>query len=490
MEKNQLKTVTEIFSEAWDLYKSKAVSIVLVAIISLLVSALVLVGGATAAFFALGGQPFFAGDLRELLMNPKVLGAGVLLLLSSILLASWSQAAVLTATVRQDSSIPGVLIKSWKYAFPLLWITSLYVGIITAGITFFVLPGLILALSLSFCFFSMADENRTGIDALLASRFYVRGHWWNTLFKLLLVWIPALFINLIPFPFVPQILTLFFTPFLMLYTARVYSDLKECAEESEPSLGLGWLWVLFGVFGFLLPLLTVIGSIVALGPQLPEIIKQVQTNANQALGRELFPQILDDSRKNPDKKPGKPPLVRQLPSINGFLVWRDPIGDTHNPLLDIKEVSAKGEQDNLILAITMIRPFSDYFLSAKPGNFDSLVSFYLDTDTNRATGGTPFKQDQRRNGYDLDVQVQLVVQQGKNTSGRAEASLYQLSTNERRSIGTLDKNAVTVSGDTVTIRVPYTQLKAASGDIIRVCYQEAAQEKGRSLAKDKLVPLK
>jgi hypothetical protein len=54
----------------------------------------------------------------------------------------------------------------------------------------------------------------------------------------------------------------------------------------------------------------------------------------------------------------------------------------------------------------------------------------------------------------------------------------------------LDKNAVTVSGDTVTIRVPYTQLKAASGDIIRVCYQEAAQEKGRGLAKDKLVPLK
>lgn len=490
MEKNQLKTVTEIFSEAWDLYKSKAVSIVLVAIISLLVSALLLAGGAAAAFFSLGGQPFFTGDLRELLMNPKILGAGVLLALSSIILASWSQAAVLTVTIRQDISIPGTLIKSWKYAFPLLWITCLYIGIITAGTVLLLIPGLLLALSMSFCFFSMVDEDRAGIDALLASRFYVRGHWWNTLFKLLLIWIPALCINLIPVPFIPQILSLLFTPFLMLYTVSVYSDLKESAEEEEPPLGLGWLWVLFGVFGFFLPLLAIIGSIVALGPQLPEIIKQVQTNVNQTLGTELFPQTQDDSRKKIDRKTGKPPLVRQLPSINGFLVWRDPIGDTRNPLLDIKEVSAKGEQGNLTLAITMIRQLSDYFLSVKAGDFDSLISFYLDTDTNRATGGTPFEQDRKRNGYDLDVHVQLIAQQGENTSGRAEVSLYQLSANERRSIGTLDKNAVTVSGDTVTIHLPYSQLKAASGDVIRVCYREAAQEKGRGLAKDKLVPLK
>ncbi|MCI5120440.1 MAG: hypothetical protein D3908_04445 [Candidatus Electrothrix sp. AUS4] len=381
------------------------------------------------------------------------------------------------------------LIKSWKYAFPLLWITSLYIGIITAGITLFILPGLILALSLSFCFFNMVDEDRAGIDALLASRFYVRGHWWNTLFKLLLIWIPALLINLIPFPFVPQILSLLFTPFLMLYTASVYSDLKECAEESEPPLGLGWLWVLFGVFGFFLPLLAIIGSIVALGPQLPELIKQVQTNVNQTLGRELFPQIQDDSGKKLDKKPGKPPLVRQLPSINGFLVWRDPIGDTHNPLLDIKEVSAKGNQGVLTLSITMIRPLSDYFLSVEAGAFDSLVSFYLDTDGNQATGGTPFKQE--KSGYDLDVQVQLVAEQGENTSGRAEVNLYQLSVNERRSIGTLGQDAVTVSGDTVTVRLSYDQLKVTPGETISICYWEAAQKQaGGLLAKPKQLPLK
>ena len=109
---------------------------------------------------------------------------------------------------------------------------------------------------------------------------------------------------------------------------------------------------------------------------------------------------------------------------------------------------------------------------------------------NEATGDTPFEQEGKKNGYDLDVQVQLVAQQGGNTSGRAEVSLYQLSANKRRSIGTLDKNAVTVSGDTVTIRLPYGQM-GAPGDTVRICYREAAQEQESGFsAKDKLVPLK
>ncbi|MCI5157681.1 MAG: hypothetical protein D3906_04435, partial [Candidatus Electrothrix sp. AUS1_2] len=349
----------------------------------------------------------------------------------------------------------------------------------------------VLALSMSFCFFSMADEDRGGIDALLASRFYVRGHWWNTLFKLLLIWPPAILIGLIPSLTGGLILSLLFSPFLMLYTASVYHDLKECAEDTEPSFGFGWFWVLFGTFGFFLPLLALIGTLVALGPQLPEIIRQVQTNVNQTLGTEIFPRTETDSRKIPDKKTGKPPLVRQLPSVDGFLIWRDPIGDTHNPLLDIKEVSAKGDQGELTLSVTMIRPLSDYFLSVKPGDFDSLIGFYLDTDMNETTGGTPFAQEREKSGYDLDVQVQLVAQQGGNTAGKAEASLYQLSANARRSRGTLNKNAVTVSGDTVTIRLPYNQLKTAPGDTIRICYREAAQEQKSSFsARDKLVPLR
>ncbi|MCI5124482.1 MAG: hypothetical protein D3925_08405 [Candidatus Electrothrix sp. AR5] len=386
----------------------------------------------------------------------------------------------------------GGLITSWKYIFPLLWISSLYVGIVITGSVFFIIPGLVLALSMSLCFFIMVEEERTGIDALLASRLYIRGHWWNTLFKLLLVWILSILLSLAPLPVGP-ILSLLFAPFLMLYTVTIYRDLKECSGKVDPSAGLGWFWVLLGVFGFFLPLLAVIGSIVALGPQLPEIIKQVQTEVNRTLGADVFPQPKNDARKSIDKREIKVPIVRQLPSVDGFLIWRDPIGDAHNSLLDIKEVSAKGEQGELLLTITMTRPLSAYFLTVEAEDFDPLISFHLDTDANRATGGTPFGQQQKRGGYDLDVQVQLVAQQkknGKSGSGGVEVNFYQINGHERVFFGSLDKKAVTVSGDTVTLRLPYSQLELISGDTVRICYREAAQEQGGRLAKDKLVPLK
>ncbi|WLE96346.1 MAG: hypothetical protein QTN59_16900 [Candidatus Electrothrix communis] len=492
MEKDQLKNTYEIFSETWTLYKSSVISIGLVSLVSLFVSIMLLIGGGTAAFFALGGQPYFTGDPQKILLNPLVIGTGILLLFVASLLITWCHTAVLTATVQQERSVMGNLITSWKYIFPLLWISSLYVGIVITGSVFFIIPGLILALSMSLCFFIMVEEERTGIDALLASRLYIRGHWWNTLFKLLLVWVLSILLGLAPLPVGP-ILSLLFAPFLMLYTVTVYHDLKECSGEVDPSSSSGWFWVLLGVFGFLLPLLAFIGSIVALGPQLPEIIKQVQTEVNRTLGTDIFPQPQNDARNSIDAKDIKVPIVRQLPSVDGFLIWRDPIGDTHNPFLDIKEVSAKGDQGGLLLTITMTRPLSAYFLAVKAGDFDPLISFYLDTDTNRATGGTPFRQQQERDGYDLNVQVQLVAQQEGNArgvSGGAEVSLYQIDGNERRSFGTLDKKAVTVSGDTVTVRLPYSRLETKSGNTVRICYREAAQEQGGRLAKDKLVPLK
>ncbi|RWX46554.1 hypothetical protein H206_00300 [Candidatus Electrothrix aarhusensis] len=495
MEKNQLKNIPEIFSATWALYKNRVIPLAIVSLLSLLVSIMLLLSGGAAAFFSLGGQPFFTGDPQEILLNPAVIGTGALLLLVAFLLMTWCHAAILTVAVRQDISIISGLVRSWKYVFPLPWISSLYVGIVIAGSLFLVIPGLALALSMSLCFFVMVEEERTGIDALLASRLYIRGHWWNTLFKFLLIWILSLAISLLPFPVGP-ILSLLFTPFLMLYMVTVYHDLKECSGEVDPSFGSGWCWVLSGVFGFLLPLLAFIGSIVALGPQLPEIIKQVKTEVNRTLGTNIFPQPQADSKESVDERENiKVPIVRQLPSVDGFLIWRDPIGDTYNPFLDIKEVSAKGDQGELMLTITMTRSLSAYFLTVKAGDFDPLISFYLDTDINKATGGTPFGQQQGRNGYDLDIQVQLVVKQEKNAksaSGEIDVSLYQIDGNERRSFGMLDKKGVTVSGDTVTVRLPYSQLKVAPGDTARICYREAAQEQGqgRGLAKDKLVPLK
>ena len=492
MGRGQLKRIDEIFSETWALYTSRVIPVALVSLLSLLVSSLLLVGGGATAFHALGGQPFFSGDPQEILLDPALLGTGVLLFLLAVLLISWCHAAVLTVTVRQEIGVLHGLTTSWKYAFSLLWISSLYVGIVTAGSFLFLLPGLVLALSMSLCFFIMVEEERPGIDALLASRLYIRGHWWSTLVKFFLVWALSVLIALLPFPAGPVLLFLF-APFPLLYMVTVYHDLKACVdEELAPSFGFGWLWVLFGVFGFFLPLLAVIGSIIAFGPQLPEIIRQARTELNQTLGTDLFPRPQADSEQLIDEKKGNIPFVQRVPSVDGFLVWRDPIGDTHNRLLDVKEVSAKGEQGELILTVNMTRSLSSYFLAVEDGDFAPLISFYLDTDMNRATGGTPFGQQPGRNGYDLDIQINLIARQGekkKNASGEIEVSVYRLDGDERRSVEAPNKKTATVSGDTVTVRLPYYQLGVKPDNTVRICYREAAEEQGHDLAEDKMVPL-
>jgi hypothetical protein len=498
MAKDQLKNIKEIFSETWDVYKSRAIPIGMVWLLSLLVSSMLLVGGGVTAFFALGGQPVFTGDHREILLNPVIIGTGVLYVLAAVLLLTWCQAAVLTVAVQQECSVTGGLIRSWKYVFPLLWISSLYTGIIITGTVFFLLPGPVLALSMSLCFLIMVEEERPGIDAVLASRLYIRGHWWNTLLKFLLIGVLFILICLIPFPVGP-ILSLLFTPFLLLYMVTVYHDLKECSEETDPSTGTGWFWVLVGVFGLLLPLLAFIGSMVALGPQLPEFIKQVRTEVNRTLGTDIFPEPQADVQKSINWKDAQAPIVRRLPSVEGSLSWHDPIGDAYNPLLDIKEVSVKGdgEQGELLLTITMTRPLSAYFLTVEAEDFDPLISFYLDTDPNRATADMPVEQQREgageTDGYDLDVEVQLVARQeenGQDVSGGAEVSLYRMNGQERRSFGMPNQKAATVSGDTVTVLLPYNQLGLTADDTVRICYREAAQEPGGRLAEDKLVRLK
>jgi hypothetical protein len=486
----QLKSIKEVFSKAWSLYTGRIVTIFLVALLSLLLSSLFLASGGAAAYIFLGGQPFFSGDLKEILLDPIVIGTSILLFFAIIFLVTWCHAAVLTVTVREEVGVGKGLVMSWRYVFPLLWISSLYIGIIIAGLVSFILPALLLTLSMSLCFFIMVEEDRTGIDAILASRLYIRGHWWNTLFKFLPIW--ALFILIGLIPLAGPVLALLFIPFLILYMVSIYHDLKACAKETELSTGTGWLWVLFGAFGFFLPLLALIGSIVAFGPQLPEIIKQVQTEVNTTLGKDIFPQSKSDTEESVDERTGKPPIVHQLSSVDGLLIWRDPIGDAHSHLLDVKEVSAKGDQGELILTTTMTRPLTSYFITVEEGDIDSLISFHLDTDMDQTTGGTPFGLHQERTGYDMDVQVRIVAQKRQDNSviGGLEASIYRVDGHDRRFLRVVNKKNVTVSGDTVTVRLSYSELELAPDNTVRICYQETAQEHGRGLAKDKLIPLK
>jgi hypothetical protein len=501
MKRQNLKNIDEIFSETWRLYKSRALPIWAVTLLSILVTVFLIAACGAAAFFGLGLEQAFAGDVRSILLNPAVLGAGAALLLTATLLMTWCQAAVLTVTVDQELGIMGGFRAGCKYVLPMLWIGSLYLGIVMTGFIFFIVPGLIFGLSMSLCFYIMVEEDLPGIDAVLASRLYMRGHWWNTFFKFSLVWLISFLIGLLYYVghiYIFLFLSFLFAPFLMLFMVVVYRDLKEVAGEVDPSSCRRWLWVLMGGVGFLLPLLAVIAGLVTVGPQIPEEMKRLKREVNSTLGTEVFsqPTATPSTRLPGDNSGITVPVVRQLPSVDGFLIWRDPAGDTHNPLLDIKEVSAKGEQGELLLRVTLTSSFSAYFATAGAESFTPLISFYIDTDVDRATGGAPFNEGRGRTGYDMHIEVLLVARQSNadkisgQTTQTTDVSLYQLDGRTRRSLSSLEDSTVSISEDILNIRLPYSQLKVSGGDTVRVCYREAAQRQGIGLAKDKLVPLK
>jgi uncharacterized membrane protein len=516
VQKGEISSIGQIFADAFGLYKRRILPMAAVTLLGYLFTTLALAGLGFGAYSILGLnqaklQQFFTHDVQQILSDPSLamtnplalplLGAGAVLILAAFLLICWVYTAALAAAVDEHQGIFEALCTGWKYLFPMFWITSLYVGIITIGYCLFIIPGIVLTLSLSFCFYIMIDEDRTGLDALMASRLYVRGHWWNTWFKMLLMLlaVAALYVPLsllpvfVQFPgqqIVIQILSYLISAFCIFYIIAVYRDLKQAAGRVDPDSTWRCLWMPMALLGIMLPLLGLIGALVAAGPKLPgelqhvreEILRQLRQAAKQQGVNIPLP---PPETNRPAPEPDAPPQVQVVPSVDGFVIWRDPAGDTRNPLLDIREVSAQGQENELELTVTLAKPLAEYFTAENRKDFDQLITFYFDTDMDPASGDAlPDARD--RTGYDLELDLLLAAPDG---TGQAYASLYAIRPQQRQSLKPLADEAVSLADNSISIRLPYSRFNAASGSVLRVCFREADQQEGSGLADDQTVPL-
>ncbi|CAK8721641.1 hypothetical protein GCAAIG_11270 [Candidatus Electronema halotolerans] len=516
VQKGEISSVGQIFADAFSLYKRRILHLTGVMLLGYLFTGLVLAGLGFGAYSGLGLnwpqlQQFFTNEVQQIIADPQqlmthplalpLLGAGAVMLLAAFLLVCWVYTAALAAAVDEHQGIIEALCTGWKYLLPMLWISSLYVGILMTASIFFLLPGLILSLSMFFWFYVMIDEDRTGLDALMASRLYVRGHWWNTFFKMLLAWLAVMALNVplgllphfVPFPgqqIVIQVLSFFISLFFICYAVVVYRDLKQAAGRIDPDSTCRCLWMPMALFGIMLPLLGLIGAFVAAGPKMPgelqhireEFLRQLRQAAEQ---RGLNIPLPPPETAAPAPESDMPPQVQVLPAVDGFIIWRDPAGDTRNPLLDIREVSAQGQENELELTVTLAKPLADYFAAENRGDFDSLITFYFDTDMNPASGAAlPDAAD--RTGYDLELDLLLAAPDG---AGQAYASLYAIRPQQRQSLEPLADGAVSLADSSIRIRLPYSRFDAASGSTLRVCFREADQQEGSGLADDQTVPL-
>jgi hypothetical protein len=242
------KTLGEILSAAFNIYKANASKLVLV--IALVVVPLSLIG---ALFFGVVFAPErievgstgsgvvvdYAGRSWGANLLVASIGALIAIIISAIL-----QAAILRAAAQATIGDPVDVEASYRYGFKRLGsviLLSLLVGLIVAvGFILLIVPGIIFLVFLSASIPVLIVENRRGTEAMSRSWNLVKGHFWHALVVIL---VAALIVGVVSgiigaiggdnwfvrwiFTSIAQIVT---APFAALVSVLLYLDLRARSE--------------------------------------------------------------------------------------------------------------------------------------------------------------------------------------------------------------------------------------------------------------------
>jgi MFS family permease len=257
----EIATFGTLFRTAWDQYKNRAMPLLAVMLISAVV-----IGGLVLSLMlcvTLGGA-ILAHFTNERTVAYLVVALICVLLLAATLLVFWSQTAMLALVVHEELGIIEAFRTGWTYLWPMAWVMTLLTAILLTGFLLGILPGLLFLVWFTFCMYVLLEEDRRGMDALLASKEYVRGHWWNTFGKIIVLWLISAVAGFIPF--IGQVFSFLFAPFFMLFLLAMYRDLKEVKGVAVTAAGSGRLafWWTLAVLGMVLPLVALIAVLFTL----------------------------------------------------------------------------------------------------------------------------------------------------------------------------------------------------------------------------------
>ena len=258
-----LQKPTELLSEAWQLYKAKWKTFLGIVVVPILLIFFMLM------IFAIGlwGSGMMDKSSSGALFFENIIFIFIFSILFYIffilmmIIQFWSQAALIYAIKeRGEIGIKEAYQKSKSKIKPFFWV-SILVGFITmGGFILFAIPGYIFAVWFAFAIFIVIAEDLKGMDAILKSREYVRGHWWQTLWRFLFIYLVMFGIIIVAsvafilLPILGNIVSVILTPLIMIYLFLVYQDLKRIKGDFEfqPSAKAKKLFVAIGIIGTLI----------------------------------------------------------------------------------------------------------------------------------------------------------------------------------------------------------------------------------------------
>jgi hypothetical protein len=239
-----LRGIGALFKDAWEIYVRRVgvlMGLYLLAILSLLlpVGVFALLAAAVSAV------------LPDLLMPLLVSGILTGLLVGTVTLF-WGLAAMVLAVADESLDIKTALQRGWSRIWPFIWVFSLTGFIVTGGFLLLIIPGVIFSVWFFLSQFVLAAEDELGMRALLKSKAYMQGRFFEVFIRLLVVWLVSVVIGMVPV--LGAVLSLLFVPFMLIFGWLIYEDLRPksgplpftCTTAEKAT------WLGIGALGFLI----------------------------------------------------------------------------------------------------------------------------------------------------------------------------------------------------------------------------------------------
>lgn len=259
-----LRGLADLFKDTWGIYVRRVgvlMGLYLLAILFLLVPV---------GIFALLGAAV-STVLPDLWIPLLVAGILTGLLLGTVTLF-WGLAAMVYAVADESLDIRTALQRGWSRIWAFAWVFTLTGFIVTGGFLLLIIPGIIFSVWFFLSQFVLAAEDERGMRALLKSKAYMQGRFFEVFIRLIVVWMVSVVIGMVPV--LGAVLSLLFVPFMLIYGWLIYEDLRPKSGSFPFTCTSGdkATWLGIGAVGFLIvPLFFLLLAIGLLGLSLSSI---------------------------------------------------------------------------------------------------------------------------------------------------------------------------------------------------------------------------
>lgn len=286
-----LPSPTDLLKETWGIYKARFktfAGIILVQFAPLVIMLIIGILSFIPMQSHVGGSGY---EITVKIVNLLLAILAIITILFLIIMQFWGQSSLIFAIKDNEENI-GVkesYRRGWSKIGSIFWVGLLSGIIVLGGFMFFVIPGIIFSTWFSLAAMIVVAESLGGMNALLKSKSYVAGYWWEVFWRFLFIGlvlfgvnlifaIPAGIVNFIAgltksgllsaigmiFSFIGNIVALLLAPLTVIYTFLVYKNLKAIKGDivSVFSNGEKVKFIIAGILGILLFFGFIIGLII------------------------------------------------------------------------------------------------------------------------------------------------------------------------------------------------------------------------------------